>query len=352
MRVTSAKKRVDVALRHNMRKNIDYVVCPICGVHKRALGNHIKKHNYTIDKFAYDYPNSLLICKDMSKKYSIKQSGQNNVASRTNMSEEKRKLKGIKGKKTKEKNGPLVAWNKGLTKETDNRVKNGAINTHRSRKKNKSGSKQWYLNKFGEKEGIVRYNKAHFHGKLKGKTYEEICGEEKGRKLRETRSRMIAERIINGKKGNKYFDGYYFSKINQEKKYYRSFYELAAYQLLDDQDAQTIIKSWEVEPFRIEYKNKNNETRNTVPDIFVEYLSGKKQLISVKPEKWLNDKDVKLKHKAMENWCKENGVVFSIWTDKELNIKKCYEDASMVIKKYKGKSLTIKRTKELLSCLS
>ncbi len=156
-----------------------------------------------------------------------------------------------------------------------------------------------------------------------GKTYEEIHGKEKALKLREVRSISRSNIIMKNKdvKGSKYKHGYFFSKINNKKMYYRSSYELEAYKLLDDEDAQSIIKSWKTEPFRISYFD-GEIIRNHVPDILVKYKSGKRQIINVKPSSRMKEEVNIIKSQAAEKYCKENNMIHSIWTEKELGITK------------------------------
>ena len=153
-----------------------------------------------------------------------------------------------------------------------------------------------------------------------------LAGKGKHKKLlseeqKENISVGVSKAIIEGKMkpNSNYKTGYFFSKINNKEMYYRSSYELETYKLLDDEDAQSIIKSWKTEPFTIPYK-KDGITRNHVPDILVEYKSGKKQIINVKPEKRLNERDNILKHQAADKYAEENNMVHSIWTEKELGI--------------------------------
>ena len=156
--------------------------------------------------------------------------------------------------------------------------------------------------------------------KLKGKTYEEILGKEKAIQLRQQRSSTMSKSILNGKLGNKYKDGYFFSKLNNKTYYYRSSYELAAYKLLDDVDAHTIIKRWVPEFIRIPYLHKNI-IKYYIPDILVEYISGKKQMIEIKPLSLLATEKNILKTAIAKQYCNKNNIVYSIWTEKELNIK-------------------------------
>ena len=155
----------------------------------------------------------------------------------------------------------------------------------------------------------------------RGSSYEELYGEKKAKELRENqslcRSEAIASKKYNPHSNHK--NGHFYSKLNNKKFWYRSSYELAAYKLLDDEDAQSIIKSWKVEPFRISYFD-GEIMRNHIPDILVEYKSGKKQLINVKPSPRIKEKSNIIKSNAAEKYCKDNNMTYSVWTEKELNL--------------------------------
>ena len=159
---------------------------------------------------------------------------------------------------------------------------------------------------------------------MNDKMSDSLKGRKWSKESSEKRSISMSNAIIAGKHQTKdcWKTGWFFSKLNNKEFYYRSSYELKAYELLDDEDSQSIIKSWDTECLRIPYKYKN-AIHNTVPDIFVEYKSGKKQIIECKPQ-WKLDKDEKTKAKirATQKYCNKNNMVFSIWTEKELEIKR------------------------------
>jgi hypothetical protein len=170
---------------------------------------------------------------------------------------------------------------------------------------------------------------------LKGKSYEELMGKEKADKLKakqsiqrkcspEKRKEMsirMADAIIEGKvkHDTNYINGHYFSKINNKKFWFRSSYEFVAYELLDENSE---IKEWKPEPLRVEYKRDDGSIHNTIPDIIVEYKSGIKQLINIKPDKRTKERLNILKSEASQKYCDDHNLIYSVWTEKELYLDK------------------------------
>lgn len=54
--------------------------------------------------------------------------------------------------------------------------------------------------------------------------------------------------------------------------------------------------------------------RRYVPDFFVEYEGGEKQIIEVKDPSRIDSNDVQRKRKAAEIWCKQRGLEYVIAT--------------------------------------
>ena len=76
------------------------VRCEICGREfEKITSTHLKKHNITSDEYMKQFPDAPMVSEDLRKKFSEAKSGKNHP---------------MYGKE---------AWNKGLTKENDNRVK-------------------------------------------------------------------------------------------------------------------------------------------------------------------------------------------------------------------------------------
>lgn len=138
---------------------------------------------------------------------------------------------------------------------------------------------------------------------------------------RQNMSKAAIKRILKGENKSKlYKTGYFYSTLNNKKYWYRSGLELQAYKFLDDRDSKSIIKSWRPCKFYLKYKWPDNSIHRYLPDIFVEYKSGKKQIIEIKPVDYLerNYDNCLEKAEAGEKFCKENDMVYSIWTEKEL----------------------------------
>jgi hypothetical protein len=96
--------------------------------------------------------------------------------------------------------------------------------------------------------------------------------------------------------------------------YYRSSYELKAYQLLD---ADPTVLTYTPEPFAIPYKDAQGQSRNYVPDILVSYIDGSTLLVEIKPQYQLDAPEVEYKHAVAQlhsqGW-------FAVWTEAELAI--------------------------------
>lgn len=110
--------------------------------------------------------------------------------------------------------------------------------------------------------------------------------------------------------------GYFFSKKNNKKVHYRSSYELVAYELLEQMSK---VQSYEVEPFSIQYEWKNSKHR-TLPDILVTYTDGEKELIEIKAKWRLEDEREIVKLTAMKHYATQNNLGFSVWMEGRLGI--------------------------------
>lgn len=274
-------------------ENIDYVVCPICGDKFMAITfSHLKKHNLTMNKFKELYHNQQLFC----EKYKIK-IGKAITKRQTGIIKTQRKL--------------IKCLN--CTKEFEvlitSKIKYCCQVCYRE---------HYHKNPHGKRGKFKRTKEMNENmSKL-------LTGRKNSKESNEKRSISMANAIMSGKHKAKdcWETGWFFSKINNREFYYRSSYELAAYIILDDEDAQSIIKSWKTEFIKIPYL-LNCVVKHTVPDISVEYKSGKKQFVECKPQ-WKLDKDEKTKAKiaATQKYCDENNIIFSVWTEKELGITK------------------------------
>lgn len=96
--------------------------------------------------------------------------------------------------------------------------------------------------------------------------------------------------------------------------FYRSSYELHAYKVLD---ADKTVISYMTEPFGIPYTYEGKQL-NYYPDILAEKSGGIKLLIEVKPRTFVNKSITIIKAEAAKAFCKQNNMMFKIWTEEEL----------------------------------
>ena len=161
------------------------------------------------------------------------------------------------------KPGPLTgrpAWSKGLTKETDPR-----------------------LRALGEKISII-----------------------------------VADKIVSGTwsppttgfKGEHYVG----QKNGGAEAYLRSSYESTYARMLD---ADSNVVAWDHEPLRIPYVYEGS-IRNYVPDFLVTHVDGRKTLVEVKPDSLAGTAPNLAKLNAAASWCELNGIELTIVTEKEL----------------------------------
>lgn len=121
----------------------------------------------------------------------------------------------------------------------------------------------------------------------------------------ETKARMrkaMVKRIQQGGDTNGYGKGgWFYSRKNRKRLYYRSHLERDWYMLLE---RQTRVKSYIVEPVSIPYVWKGN-IHLYIPDLLVCYVGGFSDLIELKPEfEWDNPRN-QVKWLAAKVWCEK-----------------------------------------------
>ena len=201
-------------------------------------------------------------------------------------------LKSVEGRKKRSEDykrkyasGEFVVWNKDLTME-DDRVRKNV-------------------------QGFIRIGEER-----RDKTLEQIYGEEKAKKISDVCSRSGVRRILrDGNSQVRSKSGYFYSNKNGKWLYYMSSYELIAYQILE---SMSKVMSYKVNSVCVKYEWNGGIHRYLV-DILVWYDDGSKELIEVKSQ-WMLEKDgrTKLKLEAGRKYALENGLRFSVWTEKEL----------------------------------
>lgn len=117
-----------------------------------------------------------------------------------------------------------------------------------------------------------------------------------------------------GHKGLK--KGFFYSNKNNKELWYSSSYELKAYKILED---SVFAKNYDRCHFSIPYIFENKNKRY-IPDILVEYITGIKEIIEIKPKQLLHIDKNPSKFKVLKEYSKKQKVKYSIWTEQELNL--------------------------------
>jgi hypothetical protein len=105
--------------------------------------------------------------------------------------------------------------------------------------------------------------------------------------------------------------GHHFSPKTNDKHYYRSSYELRAYQLLDaDPDVALYI----TEPIVLHYEF-NGQPRRYIPDLYIEYTDGSWSIVEVKPLYQLSWPSVQAKIACAQDALRWD---YDVWTEAEL----------------------------------
>jgi len=123
------------------------------------------------------------------------------------------------------------------------------------------------------------------------------------------RAKEIASRIQ--LKGYQYKTGYIHLVRLDCQLHYRSSYEMLALILLDQKEEVVKI---DVETVYIPYVNRRCIKVYT-PDLLVTLDDGKKILIEIKPNAFVNSFDVQKKIDAGIAWTEDNDITFCIWTE-------------------------------------
>ena len=111
--------------------------------------------------------------------------------------------------------------------------------------------------------------------------------------------------------------GYFYSEKNKQKIFYRSSFELAAYQILEQ--IPHVVK-YDTECLHIPYV-MNGEKHTYVPDILVTYKDGSQSIIEIKPS-WIvteMDQKLSLKIESAKKYCDlRDNINFILLTEEDL----------------------------------
>lgn len=125
--------------------------------------------------------------------------------------------------------------------------------------------------------------------------------------------RMRSGAIL-GRKGN---SGWFKSKKNRKKIFYRCSWELFTYQI---RELDPNVIKYENEPIWLIYFDKSGKQHRSVPDLLTYYKDGTKILEEVKP-KWkidTNYQNTNEKLKAYKVYCRKNKIGFKLISDKDI----------------------------------
>lgn len=239
-----------------------------------------------------------------------------------------------------------VAWNKGLNKETDIRVKKysdsikknhwskGEIKNEICKKISKSkigkplseehkakvgntGNKNGMYSKKHSPESIdkmknackTRYKSEEYKHKFRENHW---CDSNKSIKIKEkiseTRGKLISEGKIVFSPNNGYKHGYYVSNKMTQSFYYRSSYELIRFNQLELDE--NVVEYTIHHGISLEYEI-NGKTKHYVPDILITYKDGHMVLEEIKG--WVRDVMVfNLKCDVAKKYCNSNNIEFKI----------------------------------------
>lgn len=216
-----------------------------------------------------------------------------------------------KTRKEKIKLGLIKTWNKGLTKETDARVKTYSIKGSiiRSSEEYNNRRKKW-LKEIGE-EG--RKKRWATYGNAGHKQSEDSI-----KKNKESNSKTISNKIINGEiKQNGWSNHSYYDFKNNGRQYYDSTYELERMKWLDKNGY--IFKK---NPFRIPYFFEGNQ-HYYIPDLLViDYENSNIYVEEIKSSFTLNNEleKNKAKFEAAKIYCQNLGIEFHVFNKNEYDI--------------------------------
>lgn len=245
-----------------------------------------------------------------------------------------------------------VAWNKGLTKDTDDRVKKNSENTKRSHWSNNLELKEKVSSQISKNtKGRIAHNKGKpgLAGSLNNnygnkwsqeqkdaaskrklelnkdpefkKRFKEahwVNNPEVKARLSELSSIRISERIKNGTMTSSHFKykrGWFTSNKTGETFYYMSSFELERFIFLENcKDIKTFTTKHGI---LLTYYVNEKKHRYT-PDILVELFNGTKRLEEIKGC-ILEPEIFELKNEAAIEYCKQNNMEFKILYKQDLN---------------------------------
>jgi hypothetical protein len=270
------------------------ITCNECSKNFNSIVSHVRKHNLTPKQYLEKYPNSPLMSEEQKNKISSKtKEAMANPQTRENYLNSRKAIDYSKIK-------PIYD-------RTDKKIKERQYSKERNEKVSEARKKYWE--------------------DKKGKTVEELYGEEKGKEIRKNKSIQTS-----GENNPAY--GKVYEKAGRIRGHYkglffRSLWEYSYLKFLESNGY--CLEDIQYEKIKIKY-TKNGSGRTYIPDY---YINKDRLLIEIK-SKWNiqnNLELLELKKEAAEKWCLENNSTYHILTEDDFPIfsyAKAKEDKDVV----------------------
>jgi hypothetical protein len=270
------------------------ITCNECSKNFNSIVSHVRKHNLTPKQYLEKYPNSPLMSEEQKNKISSKtKEAMANPQTRENYLNSRKAIDYSKIK-------PIYD-------RTDKKIKERQYSKERNEKVSEARKKYWE--------------------DKKGKTVEELYGEEKGKEIRKNKSIQTS-----GENNPAY--GKVYTKIGRKRGYYKGYFfrSLWEYSYLKFLEFNKVcLEDVEYEKILIKFKFKKIH-RTYRPDF---YLKKENKLIEIKSKYHLNidNELINVKKEAAEKWCLENNSTYHILTEDDFPIfsyTKAKEDKDVV----------------------
>ena len=259
------------------------VTCEICKNCFKSLMGHLRKHSIKAEDYKKMYPNAIFMDDEQKKIISEK--------TKNAMNKPETRERYLESRKNIDYSKFIFKYNR-----ENNDIKKKMYSQERNKKISEARKKYWE--------------------DKKGKTVEQLYGEETGMYIRKTKSQQTSGKnnpaygkvYNNAGRVRGYYKGYFF----------RSLWECSFLRFLEENG--TDLKDVEYEKIKLPY-TKDGGGRTYTPDYF---LPKEKKLIEVK-SKWhleRDKEDIELKKFVAEKWCKQNNATYEILTEDHFPILK------------------------------
>lgn len=305
-------------INNNIRKSQpeQYIQCKICGGYFKTLSTHLLTHNILSEDYLNIYGGKL-ISENTSQLHSI-----NLKKIHLNRTEKERSIIGKKSAETvKKKYGKNLGGRKAGFKQTE---KHKQQQQKRMLGKNNPFYGKKHTNEIKKKMSGPRSSIQGDKNPFKIKYDSNI---EFKKKFKQTHRNLWKKRDINWRKqfGEKisknmpppsenahknHKTSHWLSSKCELGGFLRSSWEIFMASILD---ISVDVISYKIEPYKIEYNNKNDEKRYTIIDFEIQLTSKNILLCEVKPLAFITKSFYKIK--GVECFCLENNLQFIIATD-------------------------------------